>query len=297
MSVAAQYFYSAATNGPAAVIVFFVLSGFCIHYPFRGARPAPPLLSFWARRLLRLGLPALAALCLSRLIGVKLGEMLRGMFWSLICEALYYGLYPGLRWLAPRMGWTALTSAAFVAAAALALANPQARMYIDLGDQLTWLLGLPMFLLGCGLAERAERADSLTQAVPLVRRWGMRLLVWGLAGFCVYLRHWSVWHVGYPLLLNLFGLVVVPWLAGEIAHFRHASPWPWLERAGKASYSLYLVHLFAMGTMAGLGIVLAGELPVRLAGLTTALVLAGVFYLCIERPSHQLVRRIFRSEN
>ena len=213
------------------------------------------------------------------------------MFWSLICEAVYYVLYPGLRSLAKRFGWTALTGAAYLAAGVLALLNPQAQMYVDLGAGCTWLLGLPIFLLGCGLA---ERADTLVDPVPLGKRLLWRLTIWGLGGLCVYLRFWSPWHVNYPLLLNLFALPVVPWLAVEIAHFRRASPWRWLELAGQVSYSLYLVHLFAIGTLGKLGVNLHGEVPVRLATLTTALVLAVLFHLLIERPSHYLAKKTDR---
>src|SRR5438046_10115626 len=33
--------FANAVSGPAAVVVFFVISGFCIHYPFRGGTPVP----------------------------------------------------------------------------------------------------------------------------------------------------------------------------------------------------------------------------------------------------------------
>ena len=48
-------------NGPAAVIVFFLISGFCIHFPCRGRGRQIHLPSYLSRRLLRISLPAVAA--------------------------------------------------------------------------------------------------------------------------------------------------------------------------------------------------------------------------------------------
>src|SRR3954463_9589743 len=50
-------------SGPAAVIVFFVISGFCIHYPFRDGRPLP-LKSYYSRRYVRILIPMAAAIAL-----------------------------------------------------------------------------------------------------------------------------------------------------------------------------------------------------------------------------------------
>src|SRR5580704_16524197 len=43
-------FLNNAFNGPAAVIVFFVISGFCIHYPNRRKLDVPSWRMYYARR-------------------------------------------------------------------------------------------------------------------------------------------------------------------------------------------------------------------------------------------------------
>ena len=57
-------------NGPAAVIIFFLISGFCIHFPFRDGAPVD-LWSFYSRRLIRICGPALSALVVWKWIGVR----------------------------------------------------------------------------------------------------------------------------------------------------------------------------------------------------------------------------------
>src|SRR5262249_38787338 len=48
--------YNASVNGPAAVIVFFVISGFCIHFPFRNG-DFPRLARYYPRRYFRILTP------------------------------------------------------------------------------------------------------------------------------------------------------------------------------------------------------------------------------------------------
>jgi peptidoglycan/LPS O-acetylase OafA/YrhL len=260
-----------------------VISGFCVHYPHREKQP--DALSFCVRRILRIGLPALATLLLSRLLGIALTTMLTGLFWSLICEAIYYFLYPMLRLVAQKIGWRRLIATAYALSVGLCVALPNARLYVDPGVFLTWILGLPVFLLGCDLAERV----AILSAPSIAKLWGWRLIVWGAGGVCVYLRWWSPWHVGYPLVLNVFALITVPWLATEIAHGQQAL---FFESLGKLSYSLYLMHLFATGTLATLNIAIDDLIFARLATLLTALLLAAGFYFLIECPSQRLASRL-----
>jgi peptidoglycan/LPS O-acetylase OafA/YrhL len=109
-------------DGPAAVIVFFVISGFCIHFPFR-RDPAVNIPAYYSRRLIRIGVPALVALCLWTWVGVKLEPQDAGIFWSIICEVEYYLLYPVLLRLRLRFGWWSLIVVSQVLAYILALSH------------------------------------------------------------------------------------------------------------------------------------------------------------------------------
>ena len=88
--------YDISFDGVAAVIVFFVVSGFCIHYgPATGApfRTLP----FWVRRGVRIAIPLLGAVGVADLLGPAAQGALEVVLWSVYCELIYYALYPALR--------------------------------------------------------------------------------------------------------------------------------------------------------------------------------------------------------
>src|SRR5271169_5826452 len=63
--------WSSIVFGTPAVIVFFVISGFCIHLPFR-AKTKLPVARFYLRRYTRILIPVIGALLVYRLDGAKL---------------------------------------------------------------------------------------------------------------------------------------------------------------------------------------------------------------------------------
>jgi peptidoglycan/LPS O-acetylase OafA/YrhL len=268
-----------SVSGPAAVIVFFVVSGFCIHHPFRAS--PPPLAEFYVRRFVRIGLPLVAAMALARIVGHPLPLLHDSILWSLVAELVYYALYPALRAASLRVGWRALVAVAFVAAAALVATSPHSANYPSFGTSRNWILGLPCWLLGCLLAERSP-------GVPIgrARIWRWRGLVWLASVVALVLRFHS--PIGYPVTLDAFSLLVAAWLAQEIDRARISPPPPWLERAGLWSYSLYLVHRPAMTLFDRLPLARAGWL-IEIAFL---LAVAYGFYRVIERPTHRLALRL-----
>ena len=54
--------WSSLVFGTPAVIVFFVISGFCIHLPYQGDAPFP-VGRYYLRRYVRILIPVAAALC------------------------------------------------------------------------------------------------------------------------------------------------------------------------------------------------------------------------------------------
>src|SRR5713101_2081177 len=102
-------------SGPAAVIVFFVISGFCIHFPYRHAGSVQ-LFPYFARRHIRILVPVAAAILLGGLVGVKLPIFQDSILWSLVCEEVYYSLYPLILKARARWGWVNLIGVAFIGA-------------------------------------------------------------------------------------------------------------------------------------------------------------------------------------
>jgi len=292
-------FYSGSISGPAAVIVFFVISGFCIHYPYAN-RPFN-LLEFYSRRILRILLPLCAALLLMHRAGFPENDpdWLSGVpAWSLIAEVIYYLLYPILRLLRKRLSWLALFQISFGVAFLFAFTKPINNVnYPAWGDAGNWLIGLPCWLLGVLLAEREGHAPGAAASVApsKTRLWLLRAAIVLLAAITHNLALQLV--IGQHLTLNFFALAVYPWLVAEIAHFRRQPPWPVLEWAGQWSYSLYLIHPFGHYLAGRLNLPNFGYLADWLIHLSFILLLSYLFFRLIEAPSHYLARaasRVFR---
>ncbi len=107
-------------NGPAAVIVFFVISGFCIHFPQATNLTLKSYAAYFARRFIRIVIPMLAAIGVSKMIGVEIPVFHDSILWSLICEIVYYAIYPFLLLLRRQgMSWERMFLVALIASLCL----------------------------------------------------------------------------------------------------------------------------------------------------------------------------------
>jgi peptidoglycan/LPS O-acetylase OafA/YrhL len=282
-----QGFYNNLFPGVPAVTVFFVISGFCIHYPYRGANTFE-LWPYLTRRYIRIGIPLIAAVLLAGPFHVNLSFFQDSILWSLVAELIYYTLYPFLRVLKARFGWNKILAGSFLAAfAVIAGLYPSAKDYAPSGSALSWLICLPCWLLGCRLAEEDFRLAKA--AVSGVSVWLGRLLVWFAAWGCSALRYHS--PVGYPWTLNVFAILVFFWLRAEIMAFRHNPPPRALEWAGKWSYSIYLMHMIAFAVLANFR---PPDLGPKLNWIRMFVFVMGfsyLFYLLIEKPGHFIAKR------
>jgi peptidoglycan/LPS O-acetylase OafA/YrhL len=266
-------------TGVPAVIVFFVVSGFCIHYPYRDS--PVPVAAFWSARAIRMLLPALVAMALARLVGILEYNFIDGyILWSIVCELFYYAAYPILAVVARFVGWRWLcaVSAIIAYAVVICLGSDQYGSVHNYGWYLNWIVLLPSWLLGCILAqELAQEHRPATNMMP------MRLAMAAAASISYWL---SSRYIGFHLTMNAFALLVFFWLKAEIANARFVRSLL-LEDIGKSSYSLYLIHVIAAATLAKLAI----ETPFIV--VPAALLFTYLFYRLVERPAHQLSRSVF----
>jgi peptidoglycan/LPS O-acetylase OafA/YrhL len=283
-------------NGPAALIIFFVISGFGIHFASRRSLTVD-VPSFWSRRFIRAGGPALIAFFLWIWSGVKLSPEEPGPFWSLICELEYYLLYPLLVVLRRRFGWWPMILVAQIFAYGFAFAHVADIQkwyggYAAFGPW-NWVMGLPCFLVGCWLAESFERFPEPSTA----RMWLTRGFVFALTVAIDIVRyHSGSIYFSNPFTLNLFAIVACFWLGLEVAYRRkHPAPRV-LEWAGYWTYSLYLVH----PAVPGLLVALLWLRPVltsvggSIFAIACAVVLAYPFHLAIEAPFYRLAIKVSR---
>jgi peptidoglycan/LPS O-acetylase OafA/YrhL len=279
-------FNGIAFDGVAAVMVFFVISGFCIHLPARNKRGVDPG-PFWSRRVLRVGLPLIAATLLARIVTGRSG-ILEPVLWSLYCELIYYGIYPLLIRVASRVGWIPLFGGAAIAALVLAsMKDANDGFFWAYGNGLTWLLGLPVWIGGILIAEKCD----LWLTVPSSRQlYAMRVAVWAYSALAVALQFHSSIHYKWTMLL--FCPLAMAWFIFEIRNSNNKGAHKALEIGGRASYSLYLCHLIALAAVAELLGRVNAPLLLYMSQVLFALCLSAGFYFLVERPAHNFARMI-----
>jgi len=207
--------------------------------------------------------------------------------WSLACEEIYYAQYPLLRWLRNRIGWKFLLPPFFGVSVLIASQHPHSMRWQPFGPFEVAMMLLPVWLLGCVLAEQAE---SLTAAGSLRSIWLWRFAAWLGCWTCEMLH----FKLGVPFTQTMvwFGVLAYFWVRQEVAHGKARFPNRHLVAAGAWSYSLYLVHAQGGGVFRDLHLPSMGGLPDWFLTMSSTLVFAYVFYTLVERPSHQLARRI-----
>jgi len=276
--------------GPAAVIVFFVISGFCIHYPYRDLNRRPGIAYFYAGRYIRIGIPMLVVAFAYVNSLLDLGQFHNSVLWSLVAELVYYTLYPFMRIGFRKWGIRSCVVAAYCVALLVTMTAPANHYYANYGVALTWILGLPSWLLGCLIAEQFGRVGA-----PGIRElWKLRIAMVAAMWISSVLQFHST--VRDPWTMPVFSLLVFFWLRGEVAYYAQPgrAPWRWLESAGAWSYSLYLCHLPLYAFFRHNA---PKEWPVLVtwvAMVVFILVLSWLFYLLVERTSHKLAQSVRR---
>ncbi len=285
--------------GTPAVIVFFVISGFCIHLPYRDDAELQ-IGKYYVRRYTRILIPVAGAVCVYRFVGQRFvfwGEhsiLWQSPLWSLLCEEIYYAVYPLLRRLRRAVSWKRVIPVTFVVSVGVAATNVHALSWHEFGPLGTAAILLPVWLLGCLLAEQAEALPTPGDSARC-RIWAWRFAAWS-ASWVTEMLHFKA-HVPLTQTMAWFGLIAYFWVKNEIAYGKRHEPWRLLAWAGLWSYSLYLVHAQTEGIWYWLHVPNAGPRLMWCGIILSSLVGAYVFYLLVERPSHWLARRLGRTRS
>lgn len=279
-----------ARQGCHGVELFFVISGFCLSYPFLSRLRATgnarfDVARFAARRIVRIVPPYYAAIAalfglvvvLARLHAFAPPELVAGAaplqllkqftfvdgstyflnpsFWTLPIELRWYVFFPVALWL-----WTR-SPRAFAAIMILAL-----MAYSTRAGSLD-LLVLPAFMLGIVAAHAYVHQPRIARFAPL--------LILPVAAFALTQTSHDEWGFISPFTEAAAFLFVVS-----------AGAWPLMTGVlslrlpafiGRSSYSIYLVHYPLLGIAAHYGVY-----PLLAGGLAVA---AGIgFWWVAERP-------------
>jgi peptidoglycan/LPS O-acetylase OafA/YrhL len=287
-----QHGWSSLVWGVPAVIGFFVISGFCIHLPFRRDGPFP-VGRYYARRYIRILVPVAAALLIARLLGDRhpiIGPhsiLWNSVLWSLACEEIYYAAYPLARFVRNRSSWGMLLVPTFLVGAILAALRPEALDGTALGTVEGAVILFPVWLLGCVLAEQSDHLTTL-ESPWVIWRW--RFLAWFGSWICELLHFKG--KISLTELMLWFGILAYFWIKKELAYSKLHHPWAPLAAAGLWSYSLYLMHPQAMALLRKLRFPSLGYILDWCLSMVFILAIAYGFYLLVERPSHRLARSI-----
>jgi peptidoglycan/LPS O-acetylase OafA/YrhL len=288
-------FWRTLAFGPPAVVAFFVISGFCIHFAFAAPGTKVPVVRFYSRRYLRIGVPVFVVVVLlwffrpNFTVISEHGILWNSTLWSILCEEIYYAFYPLIQFSAIRFGMRAVFLASLPPSLAVIALNWPSVDWTQVGVIGTTITLFPIWLLGAFLAveARAGKLPSVSPSCILSWRLGAGLTMW----FSLVLHFHSIFHQTISCLP--VGVYAYFWLRAELGRSRLSSPSAFLVSFGAASYSLYLVHPLVIDAFIWL------EVYVRLPPLVTwalgmALILAGsrIFYILVEAPSHRLARRI-----
>jgi peptidoglycan/LPS O-acetylase OafA/YrhL len=308
-----------ATDGTQAVLLFFVLSGLVVALP--ALREGFSWKKYYASRFLRLYLPAWGALALAAILifliprdvtnvtsGIwisqanarstppldllsdatlmKVGNSVDNVLWSLRWEVIFSLLLPVFVLVAVllRRSWIAF-ALAMAGCVALTFGTP---------NHANALFYLPIFMIGTLMASRLEAIQdwSRRRSRPFwVIAFGMSLLFMIASRIFAFATHgnsvlggilWSLVGVGAAgIILSAIGF-------GPFQSFLNARLTQFL---GRISFSLYLIHVPILATLA----YLLGDAQwwlVGIVGVPVSIAAATVFHRYVEMPSQRLAHRV-----
>lgn len=309
-------------NGPAAVHVFFVLSGYVLASSRARDLGVRDLAGYYVKRVLRIHPPYVGALLLSWLVSfVYLSGPLANATWPLNLGPVHIRpdqlgislLFPSQAFWQLPVGWSLYVEMAMSLVFPLLLIigrgfHPIVMLGVALWPltvQIPWL-GFGNyaidFALGALLFLERERLARALGARPRLAAFALSLAGFGLLqvpNFVAWQRGdvVSLQHAGSPwILLSLaLGSAVLVALAVHVAPARR-----WLSARpvlflGRISYSVYLLHLTVLFLFAA---VFGGRLPglwgiaILGVGMLATLVLSAGFERWVEAPSQKLGRTL-----
>jgi peptidoglycan/LPS O-acetylase OafA/YrhL len=275
-------------DGVAAVVVFFVISGLCVHYPYARLEPLD-LPVYLARRYIRIGVPFLIVEAYLKwsgnLVGNDVAAAAGVVLWSLWCELIYYAIYPILLIGFRKIGFLPILAVSVVVAGLMIISHWQFMLYPSFPRRVAWLTALPAWLLGCAIAQLVA-AGRLPELPGPIWGWRVAAVLLSIPPKALLYPAISPIMIGNPATLGVFAVFVFFWLIKEITNFDRHSPPAVLEWGGRWSYSLYLVHKPVIAAFAHFSRV---TYPVERWALQLAavLVLSYGFYCVVERPAHR----------
>jgi peptidoglycan/LPS O-acetylase OafA/YrhL len=312
-------------DGPAAVLVFFVLSGFVLTLAINN-KPMP-YASYLLKRVVRIWLPFAAAIALmliawffthNFLLNDKYSTWLAEISNSSVSPETIFGQFmmTGKRtdltlnpimWslthemrisvVMPVIVFAVLRAPKFTVFAAILLVVPGSVFpwlysigsWSILASMLQTFSYLPLFILGGFIA---IYKDNIRQTISMLNGWQL-FCVWAIC-CCLLEANWLFTEIAVlHYFLSGIGAGLLVALGFGSARFKSVLDHPVLTWLGHISYPLYLTHFIVLLVCARIGAYLDEPLPLTLmTAFLASLAAADVFTRFIDKPSIGLARAL-----
>ncbi len=298
------------------VMLFFVISGFCIHLPYAGRAEMPNWRVYGIRRFWRIVPPYLAAIILSFIVFFLLQEGSEAAsaqghvaLWSALFGQNY--IYGGGQMASNPSLWSIPVEVElYLAYVAIAMG---VRVFRISSDTVFWVTGsasalaLVLFALGWQLAEVNFLKFWVIwwSGAWLAEKWSLGTLPnwtglgrWIAVGAFAVTAAMTVARMPSAYLHFGWGALSFCGLWWALAARWEPRGWGWraLGKLGLFSYSLYLIHFPLLQAMGAGWRTWFGEkaasIGVPIAGALLCIPAAWLFYLAVEQPCHALGRRL-----
>jgi peptidoglycan/LPS O-acetylase OafA/YrhL len=311
----------------SGVMLFFVISGFCIHAPYAGPKGKKlDLQEYAVRRLFRIYPPYLVAILVAffvQLVGHHFGflaslegydyamavPMLQNSFatqpecnpalWTIPIEVAFYIFFPLVYFGLKRSSLTTLAAGFVVSVLAMVSSLLAPIQSSFLPYWFTWIAG-------AALAEHYRAGDlkspplgivliaALAFVVGLSCTWHARAdaMIAGADAYAGLFNLAESFSYGIAFAVLLWWSLLNPWFYALLPGFAHRA----LMLLGAISYSLYLFHTPLFRLCGWAWIFCLGQKPVNylmtFPFVFLAIGLAWVAYLFIEAPAHEMGRKL-----
>lgn len=296
-----------------SILLFFLISGFCIHYPNVSFNARPCWKNYFKRRFWRIYPTYLAAILLTSVISyychIKWGDNTwnlerifrvitvsqnyppeNGQFlsnpslWTIPLEIEFYALYPLAFLILLKFGFLRLLFLSiFVSGIGLYLSK-QGMQWVSFTAIFLW----PSWLLGAWISHLYKQNILRRLKNFLIYTFLILFLVLALTS---RLKNWESW-IQYVCWAGFYFFLFVAVLRSEsLPRIKESVTFRTLAWLGKISFSLYLIHFPLFKLFGYLHLELVGEKPanflVSLMYLIPVIFFAWLFFKYIENPIHK----------
>ncbi len=273
-------------HGISSVLIFFMLSGLCIHLPVASGKKLN-IGSFFVRRGIRILPTFIATYCLITYLKMSIKTVdFDAPTWSLWVEIIYYTIYPMLYFISSKITTQRLLLISIVISISATCLLGFPRNFHG-GNNIFYnaMMGLAYWVAGMLLAEilTTQKELKLPKILLKIELWKLRTLLIAIdvSIFSLYYLFKLPYTISFAIVSPLLFLYV----CREIRETKFND---FLTHVGIFSYSLYLFHQPIMQLLNYID----PEFSSSISALVFVVFICYITYLLIEKPSIAIIQRL-----